>query len=165
MSSADFAEYATARWPRLVRSAVLLGCSPTEAEDIAQTTLERCLRKWSRVQRADDVDAYVHRVLINTFTSARRRRWLGERPTATLPESVSEDETERIGDADAVLRALRALPSGQRIAVVLRYYALLSEQQMASALGVAPGTVKSRLSRAMKTLAEDPHLNELRGMS
>jgi len=165
MSSADFAEYAAARWPRLVRSAVLLGCSPTEAEDIAQTTLERCLRKWSRVQRADDVDAYVHRILLNTFTSARRRRWLGERPTATLPESVSEDETERIGDADAVLRALRALPSGQRIAVVLRYYALLSEQQMASALGVAPGTVKSRLSRAMKTLAEDPHLNELRGMS
>jgi DNA-directed RNA polymerase specialized sigma24 family protein len=40
----------------------------------------------------------------------------------------------------------------------------LSEQQMASVLGVAPGTVKSRLARALKMLAEDPNLAELRGI-
>jgi DNA-directed RNA polymerase specialized sigma24 family protein len=73
----EFSEYVAARWPRLVRSAVLLGCSAAEAEDVVQTALTRCLVSWSRVQRADDRDAYVHRVLINTFTSARRRRWTG----------------------------------------------------------------------------------------
>ena len=68
----DFSQYVAARWPRLVRSAVLLGCNRVEAEDIAQTTLERCLLSWARVQRAEDRDAYVHRILINTLTSSRR---------------------------------------------------------------------------------------------
>jgi DNA-directed RNA polymerase specialized sigma24 family protein len=46
---------------------------------------------------------------------------------------------------------------------VLRYYANLSEEQMTDVLGVASGTVKSRLSRALKALQEDPNLRELRG--
>jgi DNA-directed RNA polymerase specialized sigma24 family protein len=66
-SDDDFSEYVAARWARLVRSAVLLGCPHAEVEDLVQTTLERCLVKWRKVQRADDRDAYVHRILINTF--------------------------------------------------------------------------------------------------
>lgn len=46
---------------------------------------------------------------------------------------------------------------------VLRYYSRLTERQMAAVLGVAPGTLKSRLSRAMSTLARDPSMTELRG--
>jgi RNA polymerase sigma-70 factor (sigma-E family) len=159
----DFSEFVAARWPRLVRSAILLGCSHAEAEDLVQTALERCLLKWPKVQRAEDSDAYVHRILLNTFTSSRRRRWTGERATANPPDHPSSDETERVDDADAVLRALQRLPYDQRSAVVLRYYTHLTEQQMAAALGVATGTVKSRLSRAMKALAGDPSLDELRG--
>ena len=161
----DFSEYVAARWPRLVRSAVLLGCSPTEAEDVVQSALVRCLLHWRKVQRADDRDAYVHRILINTFTSSRRRRWQGEHATADLPESIGPDETQRVDQADAVLRSLGNLNADQRAAVVLRYYAELSEQQMSVVLGVAEGTVKSRLSRALKVLAADPHLGELQGMS
>ncbi len=159
----DFRDFVAARWPRLLRSAVLLGCSPAEAEDVTQAALERCLLKWSRIRRADDVDAYVHRVLLNTFTSSRRRRWTGERPTADPPDQGRADETERVDLADAVLRALRRLPYDQRAAVVLRYYAHLTEQQMATVLGVAPGTVKSRLSRALAALSRDASLEELRG--
>lgn len=159
----EFTSYVAARWPRLVRSAVLLGCSPAEAEDVVQTTLERCLLHWRRVRRAADRDAYVHRVLINTFTSARRRRWSGERPTAELPDRPAPDPTTTVDDADVVLRALERLSTDQRAAIVLRYYAHLSEQQMAGVLGVAPGTVKSRCARALATLAEDPALGDLRG--
>ncbi|MEU4293989.1 SigE family RNA polymerase sigma factor [Kribbella sp. NPDC026596] len=158
----DFSEYVAARWPTLVRSAVLLGCSHPEAEDLVQTALERCLVKWNKVRAADDRDAYVHRVLINSFLSARRRRWHGERPSAVLPESSASDQTAGVDETDAVMRALDRLPTDQRTAVVLRYYAHLSEQQMASALGIATGTVKSRLSRAVKALAQDPNLAELR---
>lgn len=159
----DFSEYVAARWQRLVRSAVLLGCTHADAEDLVQTVLERCLVKWRRVQRADDRDAYVHRVLINAFTSSRRRLWVGERPTAELPDHPGPDETSRVDDTDAVLRALDLLTRDQRAAVVLRYYSNLSEEQMAIVLGVAPGTVKSRLARALKNLVDDPQLAELRG--
>ncbi|MDR6175972.1 RNA polymerase sigma-70 factor (sigma-E family) [Nocardioides zeae] len=159
----EFSDFVATRWPRLVRSAVLLGCSPAEAEDVVQTALELCLRKWSLVRGADDRDAYVHRVLINTFTSSRRRRWVGERPTAVLPEEHGPDRADEVDLADAVLRALRTLTTEQRAVAVLRYYAHLSEKQTAEALGVAPGTVKSRLSRALRVLAGDPDLVELRG--
>lgn len=159
----DFSEYVAYRWPRLVRAAVLLGCTKTEAEDLVQATLERCLVKWRKVQRAEDRDAYVHRMLINTFTSSRRRRWTGEQPTADLPEESGADETAGIDDADLVVRALDRLSDDQRAVVVLRYYAHLSEQQMAAVLGVATGTVKSRLSRALAHLAQDPTMVELRG--
>jgi RNA polymerase sigma-70 factor (sigma-E family) len=159
----DFSEYVAARWARLVRSAVLLGCAPAEAPDLVQTTLERCLVKWHRVQRADNQDAYVHRVLINTFMSSRRRRWSDEQPTADPPEHGDPDATSRLDETDAVRRALDRLSRDQRTAVVLRYYAHFDERQMASALGVPPGTVKSRLSRALKTLAQDRTLAELRG--
>lgn len=116
----DFTAYVVAHWPRLVRSAVLLGCTPTEAEDVVQSALERCLRRWGRVAAADDRDAYVHRVLINTFTSARRRRWTGERPTADVPEKAVPDGTSVVDDADALVRALDRLGHDQRAAVVLR---------------------------------------------
>ena len=160
---AEFGDYVALRWSRLVRSAVLLGCSPAEAEDVVQTALTKCLVSWAKVRRADDRDAYVHRVLINTFTSSRRRRWTGEVPVADAPEVQHDDETATYDDADAVHRSLARLSPEQRTAVVLRYYAHLTEQQMATVLGVAPGTVKSRLSRALKLLADDPHLSDLRG--
>ncbi len=161
----DFGDYVAVRWARLVRSAVLLGCSLPEAEDIVQTALMRCLVSWSKVERADDRDAYVHRVLINTFTSSRRRRWTGERTAHRLPEPSVDDSTSTVDDADAVLRSLAALSTDQRTAVVLRYYAHLTELQMAEVLGVAPGTIKSRLSRALTQLADDPNLADLRGTS
>jgi RNA polymerase sigma-70 factor (sigma-E family) len=159
----EFEAFVAARWARLVRSAVLLGCSPSEAEDLVQATLVRCLASWRRVSAADDRDAYVHRVLVNGLSSARRRRWTGEHPTAELPDRPARDEYALVDEADVVLRALDRLPADQRTAVVLRYYANLSEEQMTEVLGVANGTVKSRLSRARRALQDDPTLQELRG--
>lgn len=154
----DFDEFAVARWPRLVRAAVLLGCAHHEAEDVAQTALARCLTKWSKVRGADNPDAYVHRILVRTFIDSRRRRWTAERPTEVLPEMVVADSTVGVDVSDALKRSLVQLTADQRIAVVLRYYLHLSEAEMADALNVAPGTVKSRLSRALHTLAADPNL-------
>ena len=160
---ADFDAYVHARWPRLVRTAVLLGASPAEAEDVAQEALTQCLVKWHHVERADDRDAYVHRILVNKFTSMRRRRWWGERPTEHLPEVVVPDPTSDIDEAEALAVAVRSLPESQRAVVVLRYYAHLTEAQIAEALGVAAGTVKSRTSRALASLAAHPALIEERG--
>ncbi|MFW6775626.1 SigE family RNA polymerase sigma factor [Nocardioides sp. CPCC 205120] len=159
----DFDAYVALRWTRLVRAAVLLGAGREEAEDVVQSCLVRCLVRWDRVRAADDVDAYVHKALVNTFVSSRRRRWHGERPTEHLPEVVHVDAADEVDHRDAVLRALERLGADQRAVVVLRYYSHLTERQTAEALGVAPGTVKSRLSRALRVLAADPSLLALRG--
>ena len=159
MNDDDFGAYVAARWPRLVRAAVLLGCTPHEAEDVVQTALTRCLVKWSKVQRADDRDAYVHRILVNTFIDARRRMWRREVPSEQLPEGAAPDTATATVEAVGLDRALAALGADQRIAIVLRYYLDLSEAQMASVLGVAPGTVKSRVSRALAALGADPNLS------
>ena len=72
-SDDDFSAYVGLRWPTLVRTALLLGCERHEAEDVVQAALLRCYLHWERVSRAERVDAYVHRVLLNTLSSARSR--------------------------------------------------------------------------------------------
>jgi len=57
----DFSAYVSGRWAALVRSAIVLGCTPEDASDLAQTTLLRCYTSWRRLQGADDRDAYVYR--------------------------------------------------------------------------------------------------------
>lgn len=91
----DFSAYAAARWGTLVRSAVVLGCSFDEAQDLVQTTLMRCYTKWAKVQRADNRDAYVYRILLNCHRDSRRRRWWGEHPTNDVPEREVVDSTEK----------------------------------------------------------------------
>jgi RNA polymerase sigma-70 factor (sigma-E family) len=157
----EFATYAENAWPSLVRSAVFLGCRLPEAEDLAQTTLARCYAAWAKVRAADNRDAYVYRVLVNSLRDSRRRRWWGERPTEDLPEGRATGRSDEMADvdtADAIHRALAGLSKVNRDVVVLRYFAQLNEQQTAQALGVPAGTVKSRLSRALRQLASDRHL-------
>lgn len=148
--SMDFAEYVAARRPRLVRTAVLLGCPVSDAEDIVQTTLARCLRSWGRVSRAEDPNAYVNRVLVNTLRDARRRRWNGEVPSDALPEQASVVSHE---DGFVVRRALQSLTTEHREVLVLRFFADLTERQTGEALKVPPGTVKSRTARAIAALS------------
>lgn len=156
----DFTEYVSARATALKRSALLLGCTDSEAEDLVQTTLMRCYASWDKVTKAQERDPYVYRVLVNTHTSSRRRRWWAEKPTAELPEQASPDTTPQVDDADALRRALAKLSPPDRAAVVLRYYAQLSEAETAQALRIPRGTVKSRLSRALAKLSSDPNLTD-----
>lgn len=159
----DYAAYVNARWATLVRTALLLGCSPPEAEDLVQTVLVRCYVSWERVMRADDRDAYVYRMLVNGHASSRRRRWWREYPTDELQPETYVDEFGRADLGDSVRRALQSLGEPARAIVVLRFYLDLSERQTASILAIPVGTVKSRLYRALRQLAEDPHLINLSG--
>lgn len=155
----DFTAYMGGRWATLVRSAVLLGCAQPGAEDVVQTTLARCYAAWSKVSRAGNRDAYVYRMLVNARIDSRRRRWWGERPTATPPEDADPaDPLADVDVTDAVERALSGLTSDHRAVIVLRFYSHLSEQETAEALGIALGTVKSRTSRALAELAGNEHL-------
>ncbi len=151
----DFAAYAAGRWTSLVRSAVLLGCSHSDAEDAAQAALVRTWSGWGRVSRAAEPDAYVYRILVNTLATSRRRKWWGEQPTSAVPEVRTTGATGATGDVelrDVVVSALRGLPVEQRQVLVLRYVADLSERATAEALGIALGTVKSRAARGLAAL-------------
>jgi RNA polymerase sigma-70 factor (sigma-E family) len=164
---AEYAAFVDERWSTLVRTAVFLGASPHEAEDLVQATLLLCYRKWDRVRRADDRDGYVYRMLLNVLRSDRRSGWWRHRSSREvddhLPGSAIADAAEATAIADAVHRAMQGLSKEQREVVVLRYFVQLSEAQTAAVLGVPPGTVKSRLSRSLARLSADHHLLDLAG--
>lgn len=156
---AEFTAFVRDRWRDLVRAAVFLGADPSEAEELAQLTLVRCHASWTRVSAAVNREAYVYRMLVNQLRDARRTRWWRSR-VDTMPDVWIEDASDRVARADAVDRALAALTPPQREVVVLRYFVQLTESQTAAALGIAAGTVKSRLSRALAKLGESAELTE-----
>ncbi|MDN4173996.1 sigma-70 family RNA polymerase sigma factor [Nocardioides sp. SOB77] len=166
MDETEFAAYADEAWPTLVRAAVFLGCSLADAEDAAQSTLVKCFRSWAKVTGADNREAYVYRMLVNTVRDSHRRPWRRERSHADVPHDRTgrgHDPHGAVEVTDAVHRALGGLSKVNRDVVVLRYFVQLTEAQTAAALDVAPGTVKSRLSRALAQLATDHHLADLTG--
>jgi len=92
--------------------------------------------------------------MITTYVSSWRRRWRGETPTETLPESTYESTTSASDERSRIYPHLRALPARQRAVMVLRYYEDLPEAEIARLLGCSPGTVKSQAHRALATLRE-----------
>ena len=149
--TASFEVFVAARSAALLRTAYLLTGSLPDAEDLLQTTLIKVYVAWPRVRAADSPDAYARRVLVNAFLSARRpARFARERLVAVPPERGTPDPD--VADRLALWPVVAALPPRQRAVVVLRYYAGLSEAEIADALGCAPGTVKSTASAALKAL-------------
>ena len=148
----DFADFVRARWSSLYRLAYLLAASPTGAEDLLQTTLEKAYVNWRRIGQMEYPEAYVRRMLANTLVSSRRRHWHRERPTDALPEVAGDSAEMPVLDRSLLWPLVCALPDRQRAVIVLRYYEDLSEAQIAEALGCAPGTVKSQASSGIAAL-------------
>ena len=148
----DFADFVRARWSSLYRLAYLLAASPTGAEDLLQTTLEKAYVNWRRIGQMEYPEAYVRRMLANTLVSSRRRHWHRERPTDALPEVAGDSAEMPVLDRSLLWPLVCALPDRQRAVIVLRYYEDLSEAQIAEALGCAQGTVKSQASSAIAAL-------------
>jgi len=146
-----FADYVGARGQALQRTAFLLTGDWALAEDLLQTALARIYPRWDRIVR-DDPDAYVRKVLVNTWSSWWRRKWRGEVPTEALADSVGMDPYAEADRRRAVAAALAALPPKQRATVVLRFHEDMTEVQVAAALGVSVGTVKSQTAKALAKL-------------
>jgi RNA polymerase sigma-70 factor (sigma-E family) len=147
----DFAEFVAARWTALYRLSYLLTASPTAAEDLLQTSLEKAYVRWARIGGMDHAEAYVRRMIANTYLSGRRRAWVREEPRDQVPETERSTESALL-DRALLWPLVCALPARQRAVIVLRYYEDLSEADIATTLGCAPGTVKSQSSAAMRSL-------------
>jgi RNA polymerase sigma-70 factor (sigma-E family) len=116
------------------------------AEDLAAEALARTYARWAKVRSYEYLDAWVLRVVTNLAIDAVARR-----PTP-LPDPQPVDAHDLALLRVTLAAALRSLPARQRDAVVLRYLLDMSESEVAQSLGVAPGTVKSHLHRAVERL-------------
>ena len=145
---------------RSYRHAVRLVGDRALAEDLAAEALTRTYAHWPRVCSYEHLDAWVLRVVTNLAIDALAK----PRARALQPTSISAEDAVIL--RVALAQALRTLPTRQRDAVVLRYLVDMTEADAAEALGIAPGTLKSHLHRAVERLrhllgpAFDPRFEE-----
>lgn len=145
----------------LVRLATLLTGDQPTAEDIVQDVFARVYPRWyTLTDRGSDPLPYIRASVINGCRSAHRRRGAARR-RAGAPDALArpadagsaEDAVLLSEDRQQVLRALARLPGRQREALVLRYYLDLPVAEIAAAMGISRGTVKSTISRGLAALA------------
>lgn len=152
----DFDEFFVRMLPRVVRVARRVTGDPWTAEDVAVEALARTHARWSRVSPLPWRDAWVLKV-----ASREALRHVRRRPPMTGPR-YDTDEADDVVLRAALLAALVRLPRRQREAIVLRYLCDLPEADVAAALGLSAGTVKTHLHRALATLRSsvDPAVQE-----
>ncbi|MFF4379235.1 SigE family RNA polymerase sigma factor [Kitasatospora sp. NPDC001547] len=159
----EFSAFVAGYGHRLLRLAELLTGDPDRAKDIVQSALERAYLNWHRIT-SDDPSAYVRRIVVNQHRDWWRRLRNHELPTEQTPDQpFPEDLAERLAERALLHEALGTLTRRERTVVVLRYYGDLAEADIAAELGIAPGTVKSTLHRAMAKLRALPQLADRSG--
>lgn len=152
----DFDEFVVARSTALLRTAYLLTHDHGTAEDLLQVSLAKAWFSWSRISGRPE--AYVRKILVNTYATWWRRKWHGERATEVLPDPGVDDASDVVSSGHDLWTAMDRLPRRQRAVVVLRYFEDLTEVQTADLLGCSVGTVKSQTSKALAKLRIDPAL-------
>jgi RNA polymerase sigma factor (sigma-70 family) len=147
------AELASVHRRDLVTLAFLLCGDAWEAEDIVQSVLSRLLTSRAFAD-AESPLAYAKRAVTNDFLDRRRRlqRFARALVLSRVDPSATSSREEDIAQRDALVRAFGVLRPRQRTCVVLRYYGDWDDQSIAQALGVAPATVRSLVSRALPRL-------------
>ena len=123
--------------------------SRAEAEDLVQTALAGAYPKWRRIRREQAL-GYLRRSILNANISRWRRSRGGE--VAFTESPTGRCATDDVDDRESLLPMLRALPSGQRAVLVLRYLCDLPDAEIAATLRVSPATVRSQASRGLATL-------------
>ena len=146
----DFDEWLPVGGPRLLRFAVLVTGDPIGAQDVVQDVLISAYLKWDKISRANNIDAYLKRMIVNRRNALSRLKRSGEIPLANIP---SGDEQSPLQDASEDLwETCLTLPERQRAAIVLRYYEDLSFAQIAAVLDCAEATARSLVYRGLGKL-------------
>ena len=147
---------------RSYRTACLILGNRFDAEEAVQEAFLRAWRFRASLGTGSDVKPWLYRVVVNTCNTKLRE----EIPSRDHSSSVThlagmpsaEDAPGHVEESHDLARALQDLPIHLRIVVTLRYYADLTEREIATAIGRRQGTVKSRLHEARRLLAEHPAL-------
>lgn len=146
---AGFGEFFQASWEPCLRAVVVTTGDVRLAEDQVAEAFARAWASWGTVSRHPAPRAWVVRTALNAGATWWRRR-RRESPLENYDLGTADDPA---GGLDAaLLRALRQLPARQREVVVLRILLDLDIETTARHLGIAPGTVRAHLSRAISSL-------------
>ena len=139
----------------LTRLSLLLVGDKETAADVVQEAFLALHRNWHRIRDEDKALPYLRSCVLNGSRSALRRRRVAREAVWPFPVDVDSAESTALMRAEhtAVLTAVLRLPARQREVLVLRYWADLSERDIAAALGVGVGTVKSAAHRGLAALA------------
>ncbi|NLT56722.1 MAG: SigE family RNA polymerase sigma factor [Actinomycetales bacterium] len=145
-----------AHWGRLVRLAALLTGDASVAEEIVQDAFVALHHRWRRLADPAAACGYLRTCVVNGARSSLRHRVVEERHRQPGPPAPAGPEEHAVrADEDArVLAALRTLAPRQQEVLILRYYADLSEQDIAAALGISRGAVKSHAHRGLANLRQ-----------
>jgi RNA polymerase sigma-70 factor (sigma-E family) len=156
----EFERFAAEVSDPLLRTGFLMTGNTKDAEDLAQDTLLKVARRWSRVRSMDYPAAYARRILINLVladSERRTRRRTELQPHEGAVETADERAAQALREIDDLAEfrwALTQLPARQRAVLVLRYWADLPVAEVARTLGCTEATVTSTASRATARLAE-----------
>jgi RNA polymerase sigma-70 factor (sigma-E family) len=157
----EYVEYVSARLPALHRAAYLLCGDGHRADDIVAATTMVLYRHWRKASDANNIDAYVHKILVRKFLEERRLHWarvrllphLPEQRQALLSASWPDRSPERgVEQRDLLRDALAQLSRPQRTVLVLRFACDMSVDEVAAVLRCSPGTVKSHTSRGLAAM-------------
>jgi RNA polymerase sigma-70 factor (sigma-E family) len=144
----------SAHYRSLVRLSALLVRDLATAEEVVQDAFVAMHGAWRRLRDPEKALSYLRQSVVNRSRSVLRHRAVVEKyapkglPDAPSAENGAIVELER----SAVVKALSGLPTRQREALVLRYYGDLSEAEIANAMGISRGAVKSHTARGMAAL-------------
>jgi len=147
-------EIYTTHYNQLVRLAVMLVHDVQTAEEVVQDAFEAMHMAWRRLRDSEKALSYLRQAIVNRSRSVLRHRKVVElHPPKPAPDEQSAEHAAlTLIERSAVTSALRSLPGRQREAVVLRYYGDFSEADIATAMGISRGAVKSHTARAMAAL-------------
>jgi RNA polymerase sigma-70 factor (sigma-E family) len=144
-----------AHYQSLVHVAEMVVRDVATAEEVVQDAFVALYGAWSRLRDTGKARAYLQQSVINRSRSVLRHRAVEDKHApAPATDSGTEEPVTILLDRYAVVAALRGLPDRQREAVVLRFYADLSEADIAKAMGISRGTVKSHTARGVSALRE-----------
>jgi RNA polymerase sigma-70 factor (sigma-E family) len=138
----------------LVRMASLLVRDIPTAEEVVQDAFVALAEGWLRLRDADKALAYLRQAVMNRSRSVLRHRAVADGNQRAVPPDLPSAEHEAFIQLErsAVVTALAGLPDRQREAIVLRYYAGLSEAEIADTMGISRGAVKSHTARGIAAL-------------
>ncbi len=142
--------------PRLRRFALATTRSRHEAEDLLQTAVERALRHENAWQTGTRLDSWMFKIMQNLWFDELRAFRRKSAPLELADEVMGDDGKDSMTrqlQLEEVRHALHALPDDQRAVIALVVLEGLSYQEAANTLGIAPGTVMSRLARGRAALA------------